>query len=216
MARADVGQRPEVDDAIEVVLDRFGSESGAVGEGHALSQVEGELRAVLVHLPVLGEPAHDLPGLPVLVDEGVGDLTGHCAGDRLGRLVRIPVLAVAGEADLQHGGVHLLGTIGPAARAGCERGDGQGRQGRSCSEGAAGQRWCDDHEEPQGAWMRTVHSISTTYMDPQTTYVNESVNQFSALIPCIRETHRYRAADLPVPSVPRARWIRRGLCVRPS
>lgn len=65
-AAAGLGQ---VDESVEVGLDRCGVQWCAVGEGDAVTQGEGVVQAVRADLPLAGQPRDDLAGVGVLIGE---------------------------------------------------------------------------------------------------------------------------------------------------
>src|SRR5690606_19251386 len=136
-------------DVVEGVPHRRGGERGAVGEGDAVTQGEGEGRGVRAHLPVGGEPGDDLPGRRVLVDEGGDELPVDVVRvvPRASAL-RVEADGVVGEGERQGaaveragGGPRRVGAAGGAAGGEGEEGERGGREGeRARAAGGAGHR----------------------------------------------------------------------------
>src|SRR5699024_159761 len=100
---------------VEVRCDHLRVQRAAVGEGDVLTQGEGVLGGVVVHLPVRGQPWFEFQGLGVLVDEPVGDVVDQSAVGVEACFGRVEsVVCALVQVDEGAAGLRFTGLLGAA------------------------------------------------------------------------------------------------------
>ncbi len=115
---------------VEVFGDHLGVEGRSVREGHVVTQLEGVLGGVGIHLPLGGNPRLDVEGLGVLVSQSIGDVVDQgavgveTAGGRVEGGVRL-VLEVRQVSTHNRLAVGAAGRLRLGGAAGDNKGEGQ-------------------------------------------------------------------------------------------